>query len=409
MNDIFDDYKFKNIQQRVTIKFKQKTCKILSPWEISSFINSFNTYYYKLDVFNTIGIALKQNIDPKNIIIFDKSFNINQQYIHLNNIKCNTEQLQYLYTLGKPISLFPNDSIFFMNELFENFRRLNELLYQINKKYLPIKTIHTYYTRFLKDKDKVAIIDTLEENARALIKNVTNEKHIKNFNLLIESIKKETKKLDREFLSLNNMVDVLSNGQFDHKKLDAKLYQKYFRRFYSLLTNIPRPVIGVLNEKDQSISILCKAHFNKKERNAVTLDLKSISHNSPIEAVIAGGILTLIIAFRDENKKDTIHQLDLKKKELEIKLLEEKIEEQKIKTTTAELERINQYIEVLQNIEKLIQANNEITANKAIKNPYIRQQIDIELSKLNKRIEYLIEKNNFEADPSSIKTIDLSA
>ncbi|MFW3441990.1 hypothetical protein ACN9J6_10705, partial [Aliarcobacter butzleri] len=122
----FDDYKYKRIDKKIEFTLKQEVEKKLSPWELSSFINNFNTYYYKNELLNTIAIALNNGISAENIIIFDESFKLNRIYNKFVNISLKDKNIKYLYTLGKPVSLFPNENIFIINLIFKYFRNINE-------------------------------------------------------------------------------------------------------------------------------------------------------------------------------------------------------------------------------------------------------------------------------------------
>lgn len=404
MNEIFDDYKYKNISKRVGIKFKQKTCKILSPWEISSFISNFNTYYYKSEVMNTIGIALENGVNPKNIIIFDESFKLSNQYKNLNIINCNSNELQYLYTLGKPISLFPNKMIIFIHELFDNFRKINEFLYQANKKHLPIKTINKYYSVFSTE-GKQGVIEMLRVDASLLLKNVKDQDIHKRFDKMISKMDKYANTIDENWSSINDIEHQLKSDDFKFVKTSNRLYQQYFRKFYSLLTNVPRPVIGVYHENNQKISLLCRAHFNKNERNAVTLDLKSISHNSPIEGLLVGGA-AIYSTIKDEKRKDEIHEFNKNKAALETELKKEGLEVARKKNILLDLEIMEKQLNVLDKMAK-IESSHEIDAVNQIEQPYIKQQMALEYSKLRSRSVQLMQKNNFEVDPKEIQIIDI--
>lgn len=404
MSEIFDDYKYKNISKRVGIKFKQKTCKILSPWEISSFISNFNTYYYKSEVMNTIGIALKNGVNPKNIIIFDESFKLSHQYKNLNIIDCNSNQLQHLYTLGKPISLFPNKMVIFIHELFDNFRKINEFLYQANKKYLAIKTINNYYSAF-PTQGKQGVIEMLRVDASILLKSVKDPDIHKRFNKMIKKMGKYADAIDENWSSINDIEQQLKSDNFKFVKTSDRLYQQYFRKFYSLLNNIPRPVIGVYHEDSQKISLLCRAHFNKNERNAVTLDLKSISHNSPIEGLLVGGA-AIYSTIKDEKRKDEIHEINKNKAILEEKLAEESLKKAQKENILLELKIMESQLNVLDKLSQ-IESSQEIDAVNQIENPYIRQQMALEYSKLRTRSVQLMQKNNFEVDPKEIQIIDI--
>jgi len=314
----FDDYKFKNISKKIRFSLKQKKCKFLSPWELSSFISSFNTNYYKTEVINTIGIALKQNISPKNILIFDESFKLNQQYTKLSKISLNDSDLKYLYTLGKPVSLIPNNSIFTLNLLFKYFRNINEFLYKIHHKTLDTKNLSSYFKIYQKSNFENLSNELKKDSKFILRKSNLKEKDLKIFDNIFKLMRTEydTFHTKKDSIATINEIIKLENWSTKLNK-NSNTYKKYFSRFYSLLTNIQRPVIAVYNEELQTINILCRAHINKQQHNAVTLDLKSITHNSPIEAVFNAGI-SVVSTFKEQKRADELHEFNKQLQEIEI-------------------------------------------------------------------------------------------
>lgn len=403
VKDFFDDYNFKDTTHRVALTFRQIKEKILSPWEISKFLNNFNTYYYKAEVFNTIGIALNNGIKPENILILDESFKVDHQYLKINQIDCKSENLQYLYTIGKPISLFPNQEIIFLNSLFKHFRFLNEALYQSSVKSLSLKKLFIYFNAYLGE-DKELLFILLKEDTNELISKSSNkdkkDQAYHKINTIIAKFQAEEKQKNNEFSNLKLIQEKIENRQ-KLTKYEEILYKQYFQKFYFLLRDIQRPLVGVYDEETKQISVLCRAHINKKDPKSVTLDLKYIKHNSPIEGVLVGGA-AIYSTIQDEKRKDELHKYDKKIKEKELLLLDKKLREQDLKNHQLEMENMQKGFAVLQTLMQ-IEQNDEINAVAKVQNPYIKEQLQIEYSNMKIRAAKLMRDNNFRVDPAEIK------
>lgn len=51
----------------------KKDDKIFNPYQLSQFISDYGTECYKLDLIKSVSLALRNGIDPSNIVILDKS------------------------------------------------------------------------------------------------------------------------------------------------------------------------------------------------------------------------------------------------------------------------------------------------------------------------------------------------
>lgn len=402
----FDDYEFKNTDKKVSITLKQKKCKIMSPWEVSSFVANLNTYYYKTEVINTIGIALNQGISPNNILIFDESFKLNQTYNYLHNIDCNSNQLQHLYTLGNPIALMPNKKILLMKKIFGYIRKLNEFTRKVNNKYIYRRDIYKLYNTCLSS-GKYEVMDVIENVSRALIENITDKRTRKNYNKLIDSLKKDDNKLANDWNDIIEIEETLISNKWSDFNQENKLFKEYFQQFYRTLSFVHRPVVGIIDNETNQITIMCRAHINKEEQKSVTLDLKSISHNSPIKAIFEGGA-TIYSAITGEKRHKEIHEIRLKREELECKILETQL---KTAETDLEIKRLDLYdkkIDTLTNIQKL-ESGTEIDSIDDISNPYLKNKLDIQNDNLRKKRARLLNNGNFKVDILETRIIDLKA
>ena len=101
---MFDDYRYKNEETRIKIKFKQVRDEPLYPWEIASFLNKFNTSYYKFELLNSIASALEHGISGKDIFILNHSLPLYERYSELNLVE-ESHAAKIFYPIGIPIPL----------------------------------------------------------------------------------------------------------------------------------------------------------------------------------------------------------------------------------------------------------------------------------------------------------------
>ena len=116
--NLFDDAQLKDIKTTVFLGLKSSKNQELSTWEISRYIFDLNTYYYKYEVVNSIALALSNGVKPEDIIVINESFMLNHQYAKLDVIDLARPELNLLYFLGLPYSMFP--SLYLIWELYSN-------------------------------------------------------------------------------------------------------------------------------------------------------------------------------------------------------------------------------------------------------------------------------------------------
>jgi len=128
----FDDYDYK-INIDFEFSFKQRKDEKILPWEIASFVNDYNTIYYKSDLLDSISSALLRGYSPENIIIFDGSLPLNKKYSDLDLIN-ESEAAKYFYKLGNPYSLLPCKKTVEIKLIYSIFSKVNSFLFSKNFK-----------------------------------------------------------------------------------------------------------------------------------------------------------------------------------------------------------------------------------------------------------------------------------
>jgi len=88
--EFFDEYQYKDNSIRIKIEYCRDEETRLNPWEITNFVSRVSTYIYKIEILNTIALAINSGIDVKNIFILDKAYKLNYNYRKFSEINLNS-------------------------------------------------------------------------------------------------------------------------------------------------------------------------------------------------------------------------------------------------------------------------------------------------------------------------------
>ncbi len=383
----FDDYEQHYKNDKVRLCLRRTTDEVMSSWEISNFLSNFSSYYYRIELLDSIRMALEYGINPRNIIIFDESFKLNRKYTKLNQIKL-IDDLNYLYYIGKPISLFPNDNIKYVYLLFKYFRLLNEFFYQIRVRRLPSNTLSDYYELF-----NTQGIKTSFEELFGIASNIVSKskkKHREKLNRIQADCYNELNNYMGDSIRIKSVFEQLGDGTSiaEISSDYDDILTEYFDRFFDSLIRIPRPVVCVFIEDEEVIEILSRAHINVNERNSSFLDVEEISHNSPLKALIQGGA-SIYSTIKDEQRKNEIHELEKRKMELEIANLETEAE-------ILALEKVNKQLEIRYKFIEMNRLREDSIKN--IDNSYVRSKMLEAYSKVQDNNKRLLNTNQIIVD-----------
>lgn len=401
----FDEYEYKNTNQRIRIKFSRKSEERLNPWEITNFVSGVSTYMYKIEILNTIALAINQGIEKKNIFVLDKAYKLNGKYKDFSEIYLNTLAINSVYSIGKPISMEPNKDLIEIKYLFESLYGVNKILYQFAKKritkgdrleaYNVLKQEGFLYAlNFITDKVKNKIGDEEQLNVS---KNVENEcsKVLKRYQEYLK---------DKEFF---DDIETKLEKSNDEKLADSekRIEKNYYKKFYECISALPRPVVGIYSKEENKFSILCGDHFDSNINKNTKIDLKSITQNSPIMAEIESGCQILALR-KEEKRKKELHELEKRKIELEIAKLEKEnklMEQEEIKN---ELDMLNKSIELKTRLDSMAETE-ENEGIKSMVSSYANRQLCMVYNKVQNGYEEILKTNKFNELPDSI--IDMKA
>lgn len=249
-------------------------------WQISKLSNDFSEFYYKSVLLHDISIYLNQGVLKKDVIIFNSSIKINNQYtkyrsseLDLNN---PTDVVKY-YHLGSPISLFPNKQVLVLHEFFEAYREY----FSITSKYkLNLGNKRDDLSELFnisRESSDVLNFSFVEFFSEKITEN--NELESDNRRKCLQEIQSKFKIRDNELIELFN--------SFDEKQL-SKQFDYIFNRF-------ERPIVGIKMEDDK-IKLLGNEFFVQSKftySNDRFLETRSISQNSPLEMILNMSIIVV--------------------------------------------------------------------------------------------------------------------
>ena len=357
--------------KRVEIQLKSDNAKPLSGWQLQEFINNINKGYSKIDLINEVSRLLNEGESPENIIIINKSYEINNTYSYLkkaNEIDLNKDSMvEKFYNLGRPISMYPNEYIKKIELLFNLYEKLFSLFRSNKIPTISKRKLKTYINlefydaiTLLKhdaeqiirekenidlDKSKVIIRDTNE----LVEKTVNNYKNYRNADIKIKKFNELTNKEFREFND-------------EEKGLFIDMEKNYYNKFFKALRDVDRPIILRYDEKNNKMSVVKKEYMLNDIESNNFLDYKDYSHNSPfVVTIIAGVIITPILALLCKGiRQEKLNE----KKEKELELKDEKLNDEmkNIISQLAESEELNQVKKVQNNFlkNKLIDADEKV-------------------------------------------------
>ncbi|KGR82750.1 hypothetical protein [Lysinibacillus odysseyi] len=368
----------KESQKRYVVKMRQNTKKHVKAWRITDFIEKINNSYYKKELLKEIIEKLNNGVNPENIIILDKSFNIHKANKNIKVLKLNTVNgVKKLYHLGKPYSLYPNEKIIVFNNVFITFSTLYTLFNQYKVK-LNKSILKDTFNEIFTEKEKLILEFTLlsEELDRSLSL-VEDSKDRENLRVkkvalleeLKENIETETKAA-KDFIKIDK--DIKDEGTLK-KKMGDKKYKELAsvspNKFTRYLISTIRPIVGIYNPEKNQIEILASNFIKKDGFDERQIDLKNVSHNSPFSVTVIAGITFLLGLYQMHCNKYDAKAIDKEEVDtysalLELDLDDDDDDDDDESDTEEAIEkskiRIEEWLQTREELEELIQKNKEV-------------------------------------------------
>ena len=381
---IFNEYEYKGYEKRVNISFLRNSIERINPWEITNFVSRISTYMYKIEVLNTIALAINCGVEKKNIFVLDKAYKLNGNYRYFSTVHLNSMEINSIYSIGKPIGMEPNDELMEMKYLFEILYKVNQVLYQFGRKRInKLDRVEAYCE--MTENGFLSAVEFVINKAK---KKIDDEDRIKAERKLVSESEKIVKKYTGFLMNKRyfDKVDAKLNGNDieEISDMERKIEKEYYKKFYEYIFVLPRPVVGIYEPEGRKIIILCADHFDSSINKNTKIDLKSITQNSPILGEIEAGLEILALK-KDEERKE----LEIQKLEKENMILDTVLMEKEIAVMNAAIDLKNKLNNMADTIENTrIKAMVDSYANRQLLMVYGKVQNGyLETMRTNKFVE----------------------
>lgn len=324
------------------------------PWEIAGFLSRLNTVYYKFELLNSISSALKSGISPRDIFVLDKSLPLYKRYSTLNLLN-ESEAAQVFYPIGLTYPLEPNLEQYSANLLSRMFAIVNSYLRQNHVQPLRLRYVAEAHEVLLErglDAAENYVIDIALVSAKKSVANAI-EKGLKKLEIAESDIEKALEKYRKrkaQILDDLRIVELLSDNERENifeneKRTDRR--RALLLNFFQYFDNTARPLVcaKVGNGK---IRVLGRSLVNKREQTG--LEVKEVSRNSPLSAIVEGGI-AIVQAVKQEGRTAELHELELRKKQLEIEMMEQQLRGEQLKNDVLEIRVVQEFQKLSENTD----------------------------------------------------------
>lgn len=402
---MFDDYDYKDTSKRISAKFAQERDEPMYPWEIAGFLNKFNTVYYKFELLNSISSALQHGIKPQDIFIFDKSLPLYERYSEMNLIN-EPQAAKLFYPIGLPTPLVPDDGIYKYSFLYQYFHEINSFLRSNHIQPLRLINLSAAYEE-LQNFDLDAAeeyvfnlaIRAAQRSYEAAAKRGEKKSQFTTDDLgkALAKYKKRKAQLFEDIakiqrLDSDELLDVLTLGGRENKRLSA-LVDAFFTNFHKTARPLVCARVG-----ENKFRVLGRSLVNKRERTG--LEVKEVRRNSPLSALLEGGIAFCQVVLNEKRAKE-LHGFDLQIKEAQLEQARAAAQEQQLKRLSAELQ-------VREQLASLAQ-RTDIGAAVALPNSHTKNQLMKAYGIQFSEAAYALNNQGLMLEPESLRMIDVSA
>lgn len=306
--------------EKFYLNFTRTVNNIFDPWELSKFINDFGNEYYKLDLIRSISLELKNGTLPENIIIMNNPIKrkyINNEYFDLND----SSMLNSFQSIGYPISLYPNKNIVEIALFIRLYKKLNSIL----NKNISRNVLLLEFQTLKKHSFKQAINNLEEEALNKLNKNSGS--------FIKANIIDAKNTIEEIYIKFNNQEESIEeyinkfNENLEEDIVITESLKEYFYDFFTYFMKLSKPLIGVYNEEEQKIRVICINHLRKRKKGVLPeLDFRKYGHNSPPFFEIGTEVATIGKTIYDAKKEQEVRDEIIKTEKMKQQLLEKQIQ-----------------------------------------------------------------------------------
>ena len=158
-------------EEKYEVVLKSATDINMSNWQITKTLDTMTMVNNKFVILSIINNLINEGVEKKDIFVTDKSFLISTNYKTYfengNKFWGKQKDIVKMYSLGRLISMEPNEDIFRMNCLFEFYKKINS----ITNKYLKCRIRNIY----LADSYDILFKESIEQAYEILLEGAKNQ------------------------------------------------------------------------------------------------------------------------------------------------------------------------------------------------------------------------------------------
>lgn len=244
----------------------------MSNWQITKTLDTMTMVNNKFVILSIINNLLNEGVNKKDIFVTDKSFSISTNYKTYfekgNRFFGGQNDIVKMYSLGRLISMEPNEDICKINCLFEFYKKLNS----ITNKYLKRRIRNIY----LSDSFSVLFNGDVEQAYEILLYGAKEQV----YDVFESYISPDTKRRDMIITNLESQKEPCLRKNTNRFE---KIMRESRKKFAYTYNRFDRPVVGIYHQDGHSIEIINADQMYKNgEESDTQIKLKQITKNSPV-------------------------------------------------------------------------------------------------------------------------------
>lgn len=244
----------------------------MSNWQITKMLDTLTMVNNKFVILSILNKLINEGVDKKNIFVTDRSFLISTNYKTYfekgNRFSGEQKDVIKMYSLGRFITMEPNEDIYRINCLFEFYKKLNS----ITNKYLKCRIRSIYLSNSFS-----VLFNSSMEQAYDILLNGVKEQVLDVFE---RHISPDIKKRDMIIANLENQKEIClkkSCGRFE------KIMKESKTKFAYTYNRFDRPIVGIYHKDEHAIEIINADQMYKNgEESDTQIKLNRITKNSPV-------------------------------------------------------------------------------------------------------------------------------
>lgn len=291
--------------EKYEVVLKSATDINMSNWQITKTLDTMTMVNNKFVILSIINNLINEGVDKKDIFVTDKSFLISTNYKTYfetgNEFWGEQKDIVKMYSLGRLISMEPNEDIFKMNCLFEFYKKLNSVM----NKYLKCRIRSTY----LADSYNILFRESIEQAYEILLEGAKKQV----CDVFERHISPDINKKDMIIKTLENQKDLCLEKS---RKKFQKIMRDSRKKFTYTYNRFDRPVVGIYHPDRHYMEIINADQMYKNgEESDTQIKLKRITKNSPvaIAMLVTGPMVAFLgyLLYREHNVNSQIDTEDL--------------------------------------------------------------------------------------------------